>query len=142
MTELPAGAKNRRMHNLSQARVVALAAAIAHAEGFWVPNARPRRNNNPGDLVADGSINGVFSTRLEGFDTLAAKVARILEGESTTYPTSISWPSFAYVWTGGDHAGTWCDAVCDDLNVDPSTTLQQWLQAEPAPAPAPQTQSA
>lgn len=125
------------MHNPLQAQVVALSAAIAHAEGFWVPDALPRQHNNPGDLVGDGSVNHIFNTRLDGFDALAAKLTRILQGGSVEYPTSLRWTDFAERWTGGDHAGSWCDSVTDDLNLDPSTRLVDWLLSVPVPAPAP-----
>jgi hypothetical protein len=119
------------MHNPYWAQVVALSCAIAHAEGFWVPGARPRRQNNPGDLVADGAVNGVFYSRMEGFDALAWKVAHLLAGASHTYPLALTWHDFAERWTGGDHAGSWCDAIADDLNVDPATTLQAWRLSIP-----------
>src|SRR5271169_1701078 len=124
------------MHNPLQARVVALSAAIAHAEGFWVPGALPRIHNSPGALLEGGSANGVFSTRLAGFDALAAKVARILEGGSVEYPTSLRWTDFAERWTGGDHAGSWCDSVTDDLYLDPATRIVDWLSSDPLPAAA------
>jgi hypothetical protein len=119
------------MHNPYWAQVVALSAAIAHAEGFWVENARPRRNNNPGDVLFDGAVNGVYATRIEGFDALAWKVAHLLAGSSHTYPLTMTWREFADKWTGMDHAGSWADSVADDLNVDPMTTLQTWRLSVP-----------
>ncbi len=116
---------------------MALCAAIAHAEGFWTRGARPRHNNNPGDLIADGSVNERYLLHADGWLWLAAKVERILNGGSTEYPTSLTWQELANRWTGGDHAGSWCDAVTDDLNLDPSTRIVDWLSAVDAPAPAP-----
>lgn len=134
------------MHNPYLARLVALCSAIEHAEGFWVPNARPRRNNNPGDLVGDGAVDHSFGTRLQGFDALAWKVARILAGQSTVYALTSSWLEFAERWTGGDNAAAWCESVCDDLDVYGESTLDGWLarvdrpypeQQAPPPQPAP-----
>lgn len=124
------------MHNPYWAQLAALAAAIAHAEGFWVPGARPRRNNNPGDLVADGATAGGFASRLAGFDALTWKLARLLAGSSHTYPLTLTWREFAERWTGNEAAAAWCDAVTDDLNVDPATTLQAWRLSVPLQDPA------
>ena len=131
------------MKNVVQARIVTLAAAIAHAEGFWVPAARPRRNNNPGDLVADGAAAGQFPSRLAGFDALADKLWRMLAGMSHVYPRSFTFAQFAQAWTGGDNAAAWCTSVCDDLAISPELTLLQWIQqTDPAtPVKAPPVQS-
>lgn len=98
--------------------VDALAAAIAHAEGYYVPLSRPNRNNNPGDIsdrniggvVASGVDSGglsIFDTPQDGWTALYAKIRNILNGGSTVYSPSMSISDFAQTWTGGDNASNW-----------------------------------
>lgn len=116
------------------ANVNALAIAIAHAEGFYVPGSRPARNHNPGDISDTYLSNGkdgplsTFPDDQTGWDALTFKLDNIVNGNSTVYPTGASIAQLAQTWTGGDNPGSWANNVISSLNsqgvtVDDSTTL-------------------
>lgn len=87
--------------------VLALAEAIAHAEGFGVPGAIPTRAHNPGDLVipawpgpslgAEGI--SVFDSDGEGWLRLYRQLELIRAGRSRVYTLGMSIRDMAAKWT-------------------------------------------
>lgn len=131
-------------------RIVELASAIFHAEGFWTPGARPRRNNNPGDMLDHTGQNIRYADLEDGAAAAAHQVMLMIRGESHVYELGMTWRRVAQLWTGGDNAAAWCEAVCDDLQVSPDSTFGLWVRplqlanpatqaADPAPSPSPQS---
>jgi hypothetical protein len=118
----------------SLARVSLLAAAIAHAEGFWVHDAEPRRHHNPGDMLDQAGVNKSFPSSLDGWEALAQQVARMLDSESHVYTPAMTWRRVAELWTGGDNAAAWCASVCADLDVAPDSMLGQFAGCSIEPA--------
>ena len=123
-------------------RLVLLCAAIFHAEGFWVSGSMPRRNNNPGDILDHTGRNTAYPDRVTGVGVAVHEVLLMLSGTSRVYFYSMTWRTIADRWTGGDNAAAWCASVCDDLGVDPDSTLGEFagvtaaqLASSPAPAP-------
>ena len=117
-------------------KVAMASAAVAHAEGFWVPGALPRRNNNPGDLLDHTGDKDRFSTRTVGWNQLLNQWALMLGGRSHVYHLNMTWRRVALLWTGGDNAAAWCASVCDDLGVEPDSTLGEFAGVTPAPQTA------
>jgi hypothetical protein len=111
------------MPDLHEGKAALLAAAIAHAEGYWIAGAFPRRHSNPGDLIDHTGNKHVFASPAEGFAALVLQVELMLTGRSHVYLWAMSWQRVAQLWTGGDNAATWCASVCDDLDVSPASTL-------------------
>jgi hypothetical protein len=107
-------------------RIALLTAAIFHAEGFWVPGSLPRRNHNPGDLLNHAGANVPYSSIIAGAAAAVREVRLIVTNRSEVYRLSMTWQRVAQLWTGGDNAAAWCASVCDDLGVDPDSTLEQF----------------
>ena len=118
-------------------RIAIAFAAIAHAEGFWVPGSLPRRNHNPGDLLDAAGRNPQYADILTGAAATVRELVLIFTRASRVYSLAMTWRRMSQLWTGGDNAAAWCAAVCDDLGVDPDSTLQQFADPDQlAPAPA------
>jgi hypothetical protein len=124
------------MGNNVMPQIAILFAAIAHAEGFWVPGSRPRRNHNPGDLIGKDGVNTPYPDILAGAAALHSQLALMLAGSSHVYSLQMTWRHVSLLWTGGDNAAGWCMAVCEDLGVDPDSTIADFVRAVRAPAPA------
>lgn len=132
------------------ARLALCCAAAAHAEGWWVPGAVPRRNHNPGDIMDHAGRPQTFSDPLDGWRALVREWQLILSGTSGVYKVGMTWRRVAQLWTGGDNPNGWCAAFCEDLGVDPDSTVTQFLNpqlqrppdppAAPAGAPSPPAQ--
>jgi hypothetical protein len=118
---------------------VKIAQAIAHAEGFFVsdPNARPRRNHNPGDMTSDLVGRGigkdgsfiVFATDADGWANLYAQVNAWLNGTSRFHSGQSSIADLAGL---GDETGytstdqvAWANTVAAKLNVSIDTSLAE-----------------
>ena len=93
-------------------RVERIADAIANAEGYYVPNSRARRNNNPGDLTTplgqsytgyDGQFV-VFATDTDGWNALYILIADALNGVSGIYNADMSISEFATHYTATEQA--------------------------------------
>jgi len=108
------------------------AKAIANAEGFNVPNSRPSRNHNPGDLtlslgypfVGMDGIYIVFGNDDAGWGALRAQVRAMLTNSSHVYNNSMSIIEVASKYTTTDQ-GPWASIVADGLGVFPSTKLSE-----------------
>ncbi len=119
---------------LYDSRVALLAAAIMHAEGFWVHDSLPRRHRNPGDILDHEGNNIAYDTMLAGMFELLHEIKRMLTGESHVYAPAMSWRKVAELWTGGDNAAAWCASVCADLDVAPDSMLGQFAGLDVRPA--------
>lgn len=110
-----------------------MATAIAHAEGYGVPNALPTRANNPGDLKlgdrGKGLLNGktVFGSSSEGWAHLRAQIRLMWLDRSDYYGPDDNFRQISETWTGGDHSENWLAIVAADLGVGPDTTLRGYL---------------
>jgi hypothetical protein len=118
-----------------------LAAAIARAEGFYVPGSIPARAHNPGNLKSptwtypgeyEGQTLGtgiaVFSSDGAGWNALKRQLMLIVEGESANYTLSMTLRQMGTVWTGNTtEGGAWSNNVGLAFGVNPSTTLGAML---------------
>lgn len=99
-----------------------LAVAIAHAEGFGVPDAIPTRAHNPGDLVCDwlpGPTMGpegihVFENDATGWAALEHQLDLIRTRKSHVYTPSMTIGQMAFTWTKTQTV-EWAENVCAEL---------------------------
>jgi hypothetical protein len=107
---------------------------IALAEGYNQGlGTIPYDYNNPGDITDSASqygsgTNGIttFPTAEVGWQALYNKLSNIINGGSSTYPSTWTWQQVGNLWAGGD--SNWATNVCNYLGVDPSTTPAQYAQ--------------
>jgi hypothetical protein len=119
------------------AKISALAQAIARAEGFGVPGAVPTVAHNPGDLVlgdlgygiANDAGVTVFGSDADGWAALYHELNLIFTGQSSVYATSFTFATFARIWTGGDNYSAWASNVTSIVGASPSTALADWYNA-------------
>lgn len=111
-----------------------LAHAIALAEGYFVSGSLPNRINNPGDMKLGDRGWGVEEDKTvypdpqTGMDALTRECTAILTGASHVYRVEWNFLQVAVKWTGGDNDGDWCKIVTDNLNIDPMTTIADWVK--------------
>jgi hypothetical protein len=118
-----------------------MAAAIARAEGWGVPDTLPTRCCNPGDLELGDRGWGVeqgktiyqktdfgadLQDKTDGASALRRECLAILSGASHIYQTTWTFLQLAQEWTGGDDALDWCRTVCEALEVSQDTTLASY----------------
>jgi len=105
-------------------RVRRIAAAIAIAEGYWVPGSIPNRRNNPGNLTnpRTGQIR-TFASAEEGWRALYRQIERILSGESPLYPANGTIRQISRIYTATDQ-DAWARNVARALGVSPDTKLR------------------
>lgn len=119
------------------AQVDKLAQAIAKAEGYGPPKAKPTRLNNPGDIRAPRGVHYpgqlrierqgyvVFKTPAAGRVALQEQIVKIIRGESNHYTlnTTINQMARRYAtnWR------PWAKNVSKQLGVPGSTTLGEIL---------------
>jgi hypothetical protein len=122
-------------------KIYLLAQAVAHAEGFGVPNGIPTRANNPGDLAVGDLGNGVlgtskvtvFSTVTEGWNRLFAIIHGWLTGSSQVYFLGDSIREVARKYVNGPSANedinslAWANNIVTVIGGDVSNTLQDFL---------------
>jgi|SRR5690348_16030122 len=118
------------------------AAAIAYAEGYGPPAARPTRNNNPGDLKnwpgvpTDSGGYSIFPSAQVGWDALEQQLASIASGQSSYYSPDMTLAQMGEIWAGGD--SNWAANVANYLGVSTaamiSTFLGRGVQGTPGPA--------
>jgi hypothetical protein len=111
--------------------VVAVAQAIARAEGFYQQGSAPQRAHNPGSLKTPGwsgpttgsaGIN-VYGSDDEGWSALYRQLDLIRAGNSNYYTRGMSISQMAATWTGNDNAASWASIVSSSLGTSPSTTI-------------------
>jgi hypothetical protein len=122
-----------------------LAKAIALAEGFYAADSLPSRINNPGDLelgdrgfgthnkktgYAKADIAGDIADKTDGFSALRRECRAILTGASSIYHVNFTFAAIALKWTGNDNPGAWCKIVTEKLNLNPMTTIVDWVKGE------------
>lgn len=96
----------------------AMAMAIAHAEGFFVPGSIPARANNPGDLVIPGWRGGslgeqnisVFPSAAAGWQRLYSQLQLIADGRSHVYTPDMTIADVGSKWTA-TQASAWVNNV-------------------------------
>lgn len=110
-----------------------IAKAIAFAEGFYVPNSRPARNHNPGDMERD-LINKavgwdgpfpIYSCDDDGWGNLYIQISRFYQGSAIYNPT-MTIKQIATHWTEDTPMGAqadWASNVAKQLNVSVDTRL-------------------
>ncbi len=120
-------------------KVVALANAIATAEGFYSsdPNAIPRRGNNPGDLTVSfglqtlGVLNseGVlqFASLDDGWTAIKTQARMMLDGSSHIYTPFMTFATVGKKYAGGDPGGNWARNAAGALGLTPDNTLEDFL---------------
>ena len=96
------------------------ASAIANAEGYGVAGAIPTVNNNPGDLVSNGSVTS-YSTPEAGQSALMSKLSNIFSGNSKVYSPSMTLSQMGSTWANGD--SNWASNVAKYLGVSPSSVI-------------------
>ena len=123
----------------ASARVIALAEAIATAEGFYAQgNVLPKRANNPGNITDRGGPGDtgqrigiasitVFQSVIDGWNALYQKLERIAAGKSLSYSLGMTFLALAEKWTGGDNAAAWAGTVTRKLGVSVHTTLGEYF---------------
>lgn len=119
-----------------------IAQAVAIAEGANIAGSVPDRSNNPGDLGkgdehgqatvgavcvpdAEGAVIH-FATKAGGWNALRAKLQNIATYKSAVYSPDWTWYQIASKWAGNSEA--WADNVAGALGVDPSTSMNSYLQ--------------
>lgn len=118
--------------------VLAMAQAIAQAEGFYSNGSIPQLANNPGDLTrgdvgdtgqyltAAGGIQIIrFATAADGWDALYRKLQHIVTNQSSVYSASMTLSQFGSIYSGNDP--NWIRNVADAIGESPNNTLDQIL---------------
>ncbi len=123
----------------SDPKVLALAEAIAAAEGFGIAGAVPTRSNNPGDLTlsfgfsTSGKANSagvlIFNSVNDGWSALYKQVALMLYGGSSVYSPQMTFLDVAAKYTGGDNAEQWALLVAGSVGLSITSTLNDYLQS-------------
>jgi hypothetical protein len=116
-----------------EVKVLALAQAMAKAEGFGPPQNLPTRINNPGDLELGDQGFGtkddktIFNTVQAGWTALEGQVRWMLTGNSRVYNLTDTILDVAEKYTGGDNPEAWAQIVAEDLGITVSTTLASFV---------------
>lgn len=119
------------------AKISALAQAIATAEGFGIPGAVPTRANNPGDLVngdiglgvANSAGVTIYASVSDGWGALYHQLNLIFTGQSNVYSSDFDFATFARLWTGGDNFSAWAANVVSMIGANTSSTLADWYNS-------------
>jgi len=99
-----------------------IAEAIAHAEGFDVPNSLPQRQNNPGDISdAEGVL--YFPDAESGWQALYHQVSLMFSGGSRYYNPSMTIEEVAKKYA--QDWQPWAANVADFLGVTTGTKLSE-----------------
>lgn len=125
--------------NLSGGTVglIQFAGGIGFAEGYWdrynkvIPENRPARDNNPGDLIGigDAGSDGAYrkySTADAGWQALYNQLNMIVNGSSKYYTLDMTISQMAHVWTQ-TQPDMWAANVASYIGGSVTDTLRQWL---------------
>jgi hypothetical protein len=115
-------------------QTVALAKAIAKAEGGLTPGTAPYRTNNPCDVFVGGSTAG-YSTMQAGWDACYSQINLMNSGGSSYYTPDETLSDVAKTYapsSGGNIPSNWAANVAAALGVSPSTTLAQIAAGSPS----------
>lgn len=117
------------------AKVVAIARAIAVAEGFLNPDGSkksagtiPVDRHNPGDITSLSGGVKTFATDDEGWTALYNYVQRMIDGTGH-YNTSMTWAEIGQIYDGEAAYMNWVNNVTIALAVDPNSTLGDFVNA-------------
>jgi hypothetical protein len=116
---------------VNEAVISRIADAIAFAEGFFIPESRPRRNNNPGDLERDLTGKGVgfdgpyvvYASLEDGWEALERQVQLMFAG-SRIYRPSMTIAEVARHYTATD-PDAWARNVAAKLWLGVDTRLDE-----------------
>jgi hypothetical protein len=105
--------------------------AIARQEGFYVPDSRPNRNNNPGDLefhgweTVYGGSSSPHDTRFTYFDSVAHgfEALRHLFTFSLYFGKTFQEAFEIYAPVTENHTSVYLANVCTWTNKPPSTII-------------------
>lgn len=111
------------------ADVIAVANAIARAEGFYVAKSIPQVHNNPGDLENHLGQKIVFATEADGWGALYKQVELMISGRSKIYNPSMSWTTIGAHYDGEVGYMDWVNNICKELGVQSTQTLQQFVDS-------------
>lgn len=120
------------MTAINQQIVTRLAQAIAVAEGFYVPNSRPARDHNPGDMTQDLIGKGVgkdgafvvFASDDDGWNNLYAQVVMWLSGQSAHANANSTIQQIADFYTTTQQ-DIWANNVAAHLGVSVDTPISE-----------------
>lgn len=109
---------------------VAIARAIATAEGFFVEGSRPQRNHNPGDMTADlirkstgrDGMFVIFANDEDGWNNLYAQVNAWLDGTSIHAGPGNTIQDISKFYTTTEQ-DIWASNVAGSLGVDVLTPI-------------------
>jgi len=112
--------------------------AIARIEGFYIPNSRPQRNNNPGDLEygafaklhgADRIEEGTPHPRFAHFPTAEMGFAALHALLTTTgyYTLTIEQAINKYAPPSENNTTNYVQFVCEKVGCKPTDTVQEVL---------------
>ena len=107
------------------AQVQRIAAAIAKAEGYGVPNAIPTVRNNPGNIRSAAGPIATYPTIEEGWAALYRQVSGMLSGRSRYYNPSDPLTVIAKTYTGEAAYMNWANNVARYFGVPVSTPFNQ-----------------
>jgi|SRR5579872_1924775 len=105
--------------------VLAIAQAIAQAEGFYVSGALPQRQNNPGDLSNASGIM-TFSDMAAGWRALYGQINLMISGGSHVYSPTDTITQISQKWTTDVPPGAqanWAANVARSLGLTPDNTF-------------------
>jgi hypothetical protein len=133
---LQAGSGGEAVDTTPNPATVALAQAIAAAEGFNVPGSRPARNHNPGDVTQDligkaVGIDGpfpVYATDADGWANLYAQINLWFSGGSAHATGDSTISQIASFYTTDSPPGaqaTWALNVANAVGVTVDTPINQ-----------------
>ncbi len=89
----------------------------------------PQVHNNPGDLENLLGQKIVFETEADGWDALYRQIELMISGRSKIYKPTMSWHDIGAHYDGEANFINWVNNVCKKLGVQPTQTLQQFVDS-------------
>jgi hypothetical protein len=111
---------------------IAIAQAIATAEGGLIPGTFPYRTNNPCDVFVGGSTAG-YSTMAQGWQACYNQIDLMVGGGSSIYTPDESISNIAASWAPApaNNPTNWASIVSSQLGLSPSDPLTAVGSASP-----------